>query len=72
MDSEEMYEQRHELIKIFNDLSLPLQKQLLAAARIIAATRELVLSEGKKTCVEKESKWKAPAPTVDVNEHSTS
>ena len=71
MDSEEMHEQRHELIKIYNDLTLPLQKQLLVAARIIATTRELVLSEGNKTCVEKESKWKAPAPTIDTNEHST-
>lgn len=51
MDSKEMCEQRHELIRIFNGLSLPLQRQLLTVARIIDATRDIVLSEGKKKCV---------------------
>ena len=54
MDAKEAYEQRLELIEIFNELSIPLKKQLLAFARMVDATREIVLSEGKKNRVEKE------------------
>ena len=48
LESKEMCDVRHELIRIFNDLSLPMQKHLLAIAEIIAATREVILSESEE------------------------
>ena len=54
MDAKEAYEQRLELIEIFNELSTPLKKQLLAFARMVDATREIVLSEREKKRVKKE------------------
>ena len=54
LDSKETHDQRRELIEIFNALSLSEKKLLLAAARIIDVTRELVLCEGNKMRVKED------------------
>ena len=48
MDANTKYEERRELIEIFNNLSAPLKKQLLTLARVIDTTREITLGEGKR------------------------
>jgi len=54
--AESNYEQRRELIAIYNNLSPMLKKQLLTLARVIDNTREIVL---------KESKWKRKKAQTD-------
>jgi hypothetical protein len=48
MDANQKYEERKELIEIYNNLSLPLKKQLLTLARVIDTTREITLNENKR------------------------
>ena len=53
MDANQKYEERRELIAIFNNLSPPLKKQLLTLARVIDTTQALALTEKKRTWVKK-------------------
>jgi hypothetical protein len=48
LDANQKYEERRELIEIYNSLSAPLKKQLLTLARVIDTTREITLNERKK------------------------
>ena len=48
MDVEKKYQERIELIEIFNNLSLPLRKQLLTLARVIDTTYEITRAENKR------------------------
>lgn len=45
MDANKKYEERRELIEIFNKLSPPLKRQLLTIARVIDTTQEITLQE---------------------------
>ena len=54
VDADKKYNERRELVDIYNNLPSPLKKQLMAVARIIDATREITLSEGKRKRVKKQ------------------
>ena len=45
MEANNKYEERRELIEIYNNLSSPLKKQLLTIARVIDSTQEITRSE---------------------------
>lgn len=47
MDADTKYNERQELVDIYNGLSPPLKKQLLTLARVIDTTREIMLSENE-------------------------
>jgi hypothetical protein len=48
LDAHTKYEERRELIEIYNNLSLPYRKQLITLARVIDTTREIALNERLK------------------------
>lgn len=48
MDTNKKYEERRELIEIFNSLSSPLKRQLLTIARVMDTTQEITLNEKTK------------------------
>lgn len=49
MDENTQYEERRELVDIYNSLSSPLKKQLLTLARIIDTTHDITLNEANGT-----------------------
>ena len=48
MDANVKYEERRELIEIYNGLSQPLQERLSMIARVMYDTKEITLRENKK------------------------
>jgi len=54
VEKQRKYEERRELVEIYNNLAEPLKKQLLTIARVIDTTQEITLTEkGKKKFVKK-------------------
>ena len=48
MDDNINADERRELAEIYNNLSQPLQKQLLTIAKVMETTRDITLTERKK------------------------